>query len=83
MRDTLPVCFLGLSAIGALALWATGTTGAVPELWQVAVLVPVAAAGQVLGRRLFARLAASGRYEPVITAVLLASVLGGLAGAAL
>ena len=47
------------------------------------MLVPVAAAGQVLGRRLFARLAASGRYEPVITAVLLASVLGGLAGAAL
>jgi uncharacterized membrane protein YfcA len=83
MRDTLPVCFLGLSAIGALALWATGTTAAVPEPWQVAVLVPVAAAGQVLGRRLFARLAASGRYEPVITAVLLASVLGGLAGAAL
>jgi uncharacterized membrane protein YfcA len=83
MRDTLPVCFLGLSAIGALALWVTGTTAAVPEAWQVAVLVPVAAAGQVLGRRLFARLAASGRYEPVITAVLLASVLGGLAGAAL
>jgi hypothetical protein len=83
MRDTLPVCFLGLSCLGGLALWATGTTDAIPELWQVAVLVPVVAAGQLLGRRLFAQLAASGRYEPVITAVLLASVFGGLAGAAL
>jgi uncharacterized protein len=83
MRDTLPVCFLGLSVIGALALWATGTTAAIPEPWQVAVLVPVTAAGQLLGRRLFARLARSGRFEPVVTGVLLASVLGGLAAAAL
>jgi uncharacterized membrane protein YfcA len=83
MRDTLPVCFLGLSVIGALALWATGTTAAIPEPWQIAALVPVTAAGQLLGRRLFARLARSGRFEPVVTAVLLASVLGGLAAAAL
>ncbi len=83
MRDTLPVCFLGLSAIGALALWVTGTTGALPDLLPVAVLVPVAAAGQLLGRPLFAQLASSGRFEPVVTAVLLASVLGGLAAAAL
>ena len=83
MRDTLPVCFLGLSVIGALALWATGTTAAIPEPWQVAVLVPVTAAGQLLGRRLFARLARSGRFEAVVTGVLLASVLGGLAAAAL
>ncbi|HET9739920.1 MAG TPA: TSUP family transporter [Solirubrobacteraceae bacterium] len=83
MRDTLPVCFLGLSVIGALALWTTGTTAAIPEPWQIAVLVPVAAAGQLLGRRLFARLARSGRFEPVVTGVLLASVLGGLAAAAL
>jgi uncharacterized protein len=81
MRDTLPVCFLGLSVIAALALLATGTTAAIPEPWQVAVLVPVVAAAQVLGRRLFAQLAASGRYEPVVTGVLLASVLGGLVAA--
>ena len=81
MRDTLPVCFLGLSIIGALALWATGTTAAIPEAWQVAVLVPVVAAGQLLGRQLFARLARSGRYEPVVTGMLLASVLGGLVAA--
>ncbi len=83
MRDTLPVCFLGLSAIGALALWATGTSAAVPDPWHVAVLVPVAGAGHVLGRPVFARLAGSGRFEAVITGVLLASVLGGLAAAAL
>ncbi len=81
MRDTLPVCFLGLSALGALALWATGTTAAMPDAELVAVLVPVAAAGHVLGRPLFARLARSGRFEPVVTGVLLASVLGGLVAA--
>lgn len=83
MRDTLPVCFLGLSAIAGLALWATGTTSALPDAWLVAVLVPVAAAGQLLGRPLFARLVDSGRFEVVVTVVLLASVLGGLAAAAL
>ena len=54
-----------------------------PDAEAIAVLVPVAAAGQLLGRPLFARLARSGRFEPVVTAVLLASVLGGLAAAAL
>jgi uncharacterized protein len=83
LRDTLPVCFLGLSALAALALWATGTTAAMPDAGLVAVLVPVAAAGHILGRPLFARLASSGRFEPVVTAVLLASVLGGLGAAAL
>ena len=83
MRDTLPVVFIGLSALGALALVATGTTAALPEGEAIAVLVPVAAAGHVLGRPLFARLARSGRFEAVVTGVLLASVLGGLAAAAL
>ena len=83
LRDTLPVCFLGLSLIAGLALWATGTTAAMPDAELVAVLVPTAAAGHVLGRPLFARLANSGRFEPVVTGVLLASVLGGLAAAAL
>jgi hypothetical protein len=41
----------------------------------------VVASGQLLGRQLFARLASSGRYEPVVTGVLLASVLGGLVAA--
>jgi uncharacterized protein len=81
LRDTITVCFLGLSLVGAVALWVTGTGEAVPEAWLVAVLVPVVAAGHLAGRPLFAALVRSGRYERVLTAVLLASVLAGLAAA--
>ena len=81
MRDTLPVCFIVLAAIGVLALWTTGTTAELPDPWLLAVLVPVAAAGHLLGRPLFARLARSGRFDAVVTGVLLASVLGGLVAA--
>ena len=81
MRDTVPVCFLGLSAVGVVALWVTGTSGAVPDAALVALLVPVVAVGHLAGRPLFAALVRSGRYEGVLTAVLLASVAGGLAAA--
>jgi uncharacterized protein len=81
VRDTVPVCFLGLSVVGVVALVVTGTSGAVPDLGLVAILVPVVAAGHVAGRPLFAALVRGGRYEAVLTAVLLASVAGGLAGA--
>ena len=81
MRDTVPVCFLGLSAVGVVALWVTGTSGAVPDAALVALLVPVVAVGHLAGRPLFAALVRSGRYEAVLTAVLLASVAGGLAAA--
>jgi uncharacterized protein len=81
LRDTLPVVFIGLSVLGALALWATGTTAEMPGAEPIAVLAPVAAAGHILGRPLFARLSSGGRYEKVVTAVLLASVVGGLAAA--
>ncbi len=81
MRDTMPVCFLGLSAVGVVALWVTGTSGAVPDAALVALLVPVVAVGHLAGRPLFAALVRSGRYEGVLTAVLLASVAGGLAAA--
>ena len=77
-RDTLTVCFLGLSAIGALALWLTGTSGAAPDPELIAVLVPLAAAGHLAGRRGFRRLAEGGGYEPVVTGVLLVSVAVGL-----
>ena len=40
LRDTLTVCQLGLSVIGVLALVVTGTSGAVPRAWLVAVFVP-------------------------------------------
>ncbi len=81
VRDTMPVCFLGLSVVGVIALWATGTTGAVPDAGLVAILLPVVAAGHLAGRPLFAALVRSGRYEGVLTGVLVASVAGGLAAA--
>jgi uncharacterized protein len=81
VRDTIPVVFLGLSVVGVIALLATGTSGAVPDLGLVAILVPVVAAGHLAGRPLFAALVRGGRYEPVLTAVLVASVAGGLAAA--
>ena len=43
-RDTLTVCQLGLSVIGVLALVVTGTSGAVPRAWLVAVFVPAGGA---------------------------------------
>jgi uncharacterized membrane protein YfcA len=81
VRDTLTLCFLCLSPIGALALLVTGTRDALPDAALLALLVPATLAGQLAGRRAFARLAASERYEPVLTAVLLGSVCAGLAGA--
>jgi uncharacterized protein len=78
LRDTLVVCFLGLSPIGALALLVTGTSDAVPDLGRLAVLMPATAVGQIAGRPLFARLAQGGRYEPVLTVVLLFAVVIGL-----
>ena len=83
MRDTIPVCFLGLSVVGVIALAVTGTSGAVPDAGLVALLVPVVIAGHLAGRPLFAALLRSGRYETVLTSVLLVSVAGGLAVAVL
>ncbi len=83
LRDTMPVCFLGLSVIGVIALIATGTSGAVPEASLVALLVPVVVAGHVAGRPLFAALLRSGRYETVLTVVLVGSVIAGLVAAVL
>ena len=80
VRDTLTTCFLGLGAIGAIALWATGTD-AVPDAGLVAALVPAVAAAHLAGRRVFARLAAEGGYEPVLTVVLAVAVVAGLVGA--
>ena len=83
VRDTITVCFLGLSAVSAVALWLTRTSGAVPDPGVLAVLVPLVALGSLAGRRLFARLAGSGAYEPVLTAVRVVAVLTGLLTAAL
>ena len=81
LRDSLPVCFLGLTVVSVIALAATGTSGAVPDAELVAILVPVVAVGHLAGRPLFAALARSRRYEPVVTTLLVISVLAGLATA--
>ena len=81
VRDTVPVCFLGLSVVGVVALWITGTQGAVPDAELVALLVPVVVAGHLAGRPLFRALVRGGRYEAVLTGILLASVVTGLAAA--
>jgi uncharacterized membrane protein YfcA len=81
VRDTLTVCFLCLGVIGALALLLTGTTDAVPDPLLLAVLVPATAVGQLAGRPVFARLAHGDNYEPVLTAVLVISIVVGLVGA--
>jgi uncharacterized protein len=83
VRDTMPVCFLGFSAVSVLALWITGTSGAVPDAELVAILVPVVAAGHLAGRPLFAALVRGGRYEAVLTSVLIVSVVAGLVAAVL
>jgi uncharacterized membrane protein YfcA len=79
VRDSLTICFLGLGVVGVVALLATGTPAA-PDGVLVAALVPAVAVGHVLGRRVFARLAAGGRYEPVLNVVLVLAVLVGMAG---
>src|SRR5829696_9199691 len=83
VRDTLTVCQLGLSLIGAAALVATGTTDAVPRGWLIALLVPLVALAHLAGRPIFARLAAGGGYEPVLNATLVVAVVAGLATAVL
>jgi uncharacterized membrane protein YfcA len=82
LRDTLTLCFLALSPIGAAALIVTGTAEAWPDPLLLAALVPVVVAGHLAGRPLFARLARGGRYEPVLTVALLCSVAVGLVGVA-
>jgi uncharacterized protein len=77
VRDTLVVCFLGLSLIGALALVATGTFHAAPDPLALAALVPLVLVGHLAGRRLFARLS-DARYETALTGLLLGTALAGL-----
>jgi hypothetical protein len=83
VRDTLTVCQLGLSVIGAVALVATGTSDAVPRAGLVAVFVPLVVLAHLAGRPLFAHLARSGRYEPVLNATLVVAVAAGLVTAVL
>jgi uncharacterized protein len=83
VRDTLTATFVGFSVVSAGALALTRTGEAVPDAAAVAALLPLAALGQLFGRRVFARLAGSRAYERVLTGVLLATVATGLAGVVL
>lgn len=80
VRDTLTTCFLSLGLVTPLALLVTWTTEAVPGRREVLALAPAVVVGHLGGRRIFARLAHGDRYEPVVTAVLLAAVTAGLVG---
>lgn len=80
VRDTLTVCFIGLAAIGGIALATTGSFE-LPDATLTLGLLPAVAASHLVGRRLFTRLAAGDRYEQVLTAVMVVAVLVGLIGA--
>jgi len=81
-RDTLTTTFVGFSAVGMAALALSGTEGAIPPATALAALVPAVVVGHLAGRRVFARIA-DHHYEPVLTAVLIATALAGLATALL
>ena len=81
-RDTLTVTFVGFSVVGMAALALSGTEGALPDAGALAALVPAVVIGHLAGRPVFARIAGH-HYEPVLTAVLVATALAGLATALL
>jgi uncharacterized membrane protein YfcA len=81
-RDTLTATFVGYSLLGFAALLLSGTEGAIPHADALAALVPAAVIGHLAGRPVFARIA-DHHYEPVLTGVLIATALAGLATALL
>ena len=83
IRDTLTTAFVGFAPVAVAALAVTGTSEAIPGAAWLAALIPLTAAGQLLGRPLFARLSAGRSYERVLTAVLLVTVCAGLLSVAL
>jgi uncharacterized membrane protein YfcA len=80
-RDTLTMTFIGYSAIGLVALSLSGRDW-VPHVSALAALVPAVVIGHLAGRPVFARIAGH-HYEPVLTGVLIATALAGLATALL
>ncbi len=80
-RDTLTATFIGFAAIGLVALAFSGRDW-VPHADALAALVPAVVVGHLAGRPVFARIAGH-HYEPVLTGVLIATALAGLATALL
>ncbi|MEJ7893613.1 MAG: sulfite exporter TauE/SafE family protein [Solirubrobacteraceae bacterium] len=81
VRDTLVTIFIATSVLAIAVLAVTQTEEAVPPAAAVLALAPVAVAGQLAGRPLFARLSVSGGYERMLTVVLVVSCAVGLAAA--
>jgi hypothetical protein len=79
VRDTMTVAFLGLGVLGGIALAVTGTP-ALPDAALVLGLIPAVLVAHLVGRRLFARLAAGGRYEAVLNILLAVAAVAGLVG---
>jgi uncharacterized membrane protein YfcA len=79
VRDTLTAAFIGLAALGAVALAVTGTP-ALPDGALVLGLIPGVFLAHLVGRRGFRRLAAGENYERVLTGVMLVAVAVGLLG---
>ena len=79
-RDTLTATFIGFALLGAAALALGGAEP--PHAAALAALAPAAVAGHLIGRPIFARIA-DHHYEPVLTGVLIATALAGLATALL
>lgn len=79
-RDTLTFTFIGFGLLGGAALALGGAD--LPRAGALAALAPAAVIGHLLGRPVFARIA-DHHYEPVLTAVLIATALAGLATALL
>jgi uncharacterized protein len=81
-RDTLTATFVGYSLLGYAALLLSGTDGVVPPAAALGALLPAVVIGHLAGRPVFARIPED-RYEPVLTTVLIATALAGLATALL
>ena len=79
-RDTLTVTFIGFALLGGAALALGGAEA--PHAAALAALVPGGRGRPPAGRPVFARIAER-HYEPVLTAVLIATALAGLATALL
>ena len=80
-RDTLTVTFMGFSLLAAAALTIGGDDW-LPRPAALAALVPAVVIGHLAGRPIFARIEGH-HYEPVLTGVLIATALAGLATALL
>ena len=81
-RDTLTVTFIGFAVIGVVGAGVQRARLACRTRDALAALVPAAVVGHLAGRPVFARIAEH-RYEPVLTGVLIATALAGLATALL